>query len=153
MTNNNKSILIFGGTGGIGSRTAQKFIDSGWKVILASRGNREAEQAVSQNSDVVLETVDAANESEVEELFAKHSDSNINAIVNCVGSIYLKPLHITSIDDWNNVITTNLTTSFIILKYGIKYFRTHKIKGSFVFSSTAATHVAKPSFTGPYRAA
>ena len=40
----------------------------------------------------------------------------IEAVAHCIGSILLKPAHLTSIDDWQSVMDTNLNSSFYLLQ-------------------------------------
>ena len=39
----------------------------------------------------------------------------IKGLINCIGSILIKPLHGTSIEEYNVVINTNLFSSFYLL--------------------------------------
>ena len=48
----------------------------------------------------------------------------LDGVVNCVGSILLKPAHLTSDDDWNATLATNLTTSFNLLRAAVRVMMT-----------------------------
>jgi NAD(P)-dependent dehydrogenase (short-subunit alcohol dehydrogenase family) len=64
---------------------------------------------------------------------------SIDCIINCVGSLLLKPAHTTSLDDLNNVFATNLFSCFGVLKFGFPYLK--KNGGSVLFFSSAAAKV------------
>lgn len=64
---------------------------------------------------------------------------SIDCIINCVGSLLLKPTHATSLDDLNNVFSTNLFSCFGVLKFGFPYLK--KNGGSVLFFSSAAAKV------------
>ena len=64
---------------------------------------------------------------------------SIDCIINCAGSLLLKPAHATSLDDLNNVFSTNLFSCFGALKFGFPYLK--KNGGSVLFFSSAAAKV------------
>ena len=47
-----KTVLVTGGTRGIGLSTAQKFIDQGWNVYITSRKEENLEAVLSDNSQL-----------------------------------------------------------------------------------------------------
>ena len=48
----------------------------------------------------------------------------ITGIAHCVGSLLLKPAHLTTFDDWHNVIQTNLTSAFAVVRAGARHMQT-----------------------------
>jgi NAD(P)-dependent dehydrogenase (short-subunit alcohol dehydrogenase family) len=111
------SVLIFGATGGIGSALARQLAKQGCRLTLAARDqarldalagelHAEACSIEATDSDAVERCVVAAHE--------KHG--RLDGVVNCVGSLFLKPAHATRDEDWANVLATNLTSSFYILR-------------------------------------
>jgi NAD(P)-dependent dehydrogenase (short-subunit alcohol dehydrogenase family) len=60
----------------------------------------------------------------------------INGIVNCAGSILLKPAHLTTEAEWNQTIQTNLTTAYATVRAGAKAL--WSTGGSIVLCATAA---------------
>ena len=61
-------------------------------------------------------------------------DVEIKGLVNCIGSILIKPLHGTSIEEFNDVITTNLFSSY----YLMASFARRMKNGSAIFFSSVA---------------
>ena len=58
-------------------------------------------------------------------------------VVNCVGTILLKPAHLTSDEEWRTTVDTNLTSSFLLLREAARrMMRTGG--GSIVLCSTVA---------------
>ena len=41
---------------------------------------------------------------------------SLNGVVNCCGSLLLKPAHLTTADEWAHTLATNLTTAFHVLR-------------------------------------
>ena len=77
----------------------------------------------------------------MESLFndVKSKHDEIHAVVNCLGSIFLKPAHLTKKEDFDSVIDLNLRSSFFILKNSIPLMR--KNGGSLLFFSSAAANI------------
>jgi NAD(P)-dependent dehydrogenase (short-subunit alcohol dehydrogenase family) len=60
----------------------------------------------------------------------------LDGLVNCAGSLILKPAHLTSAREWQETIETNLTTAFATVRAGAKSMMS--TGGSIVLCSTAA---------------
>jgi len=112
-----QAVLIFGGAGGIGSAVCRRVIAEGGRVLLAGRQAQTlqslaaeigAEWQVTDVTDPV--SVDACWQ-RANELFGK-----VDGVVNAVGSILLKPAHLTTDAEWAATIATNLTASFYVVR-------------------------------------
>jgi 3-oxoacyl-[acyl-carrier protein] reductase len=59
-------------------------------------------------------TLDATRPSEVEAAASRAAEDlgHLDGIANCVGSLLLKPAHLTSDEEWASTLAINLTTSF-----------------------------------------
>jgi NAD(P)-dependent dehydrogenase (short-subunit alcohol dehydrogenase family) len=131
-------VLIAGGSGGVGSEVAARLRRDNVTVILAARDSRRlAECAAALGAEAV--PLDATRSADVEacaqDIVRRHG--RLDGVVNCVGSILLKPAHLTSDDDWNATLATNLTTSFNLLRAGVRVMMTGG-GGSIVLISTVA---------------
>jgi 3-oxoacyl-[acyl-carrier protein] reductase len=130
--------LIFGGAGAIGSCVAQKLAAEGKSVQIVGRTN-ESLQAVASSIGAQYAVADATLEEEVRSVFeGLPSDVPLLGAVNCVGSLLLKPAHATSFEQWQSVISTNLTSAFLITKYAARLMMQQK-QGSIVLVSSAAS--------------
>jgi NAD(P)-dependent dehydrogenase (short-subunit alcohol dehydrogenase family) len=132
-----KVILIGGVTGGIGSALATRLTKQGHTVVGFSR--KQSDDAGSAHEHLVC---DATNSAEVSDLFAKVHESHgkIDAYVHAIGSIFLKPAHLTSEEDWLLTLHQNLSSAFYGLRSATK-FMTKQGSGSCLFFSTAAAQV------------
>ncbi len=59
--------------------------------------------------------------------------------MNCIGSVLLKPAHLTSDDEFRQVLETNLFTSFAAVRAAAKVMRTQG--GSIVLFASAAAEI------------
>src|SRR4051812_3942604 len=130
-------ILVFGATGGIGSELCRQLSAERHKVVLAARSGEKLSQ-LGQELNTDSFPLDASDADQVEACFAQTRERHgrIDGVANCIGSLLLKPAHLTTDQDWASVIATNLTTSFIILRAAVKQMRAEG--GSIVLVSSAA---------------
>lgn len=122
MPFDNGTIAIIGASGAIGSALARRLKSQNANLILISR-TPEKLAALSAELGSPAITLEQLN-------------TPITGIVNCAGSILLKPAHLTSDDEWNQTIETNLTTAFHTVRAGGKAMMA--TGGSIVLCSTAA---------------
>ena len=63
----------------------------------------------------------------------------LDGIVNCAGSLLLKPAHRTTEDEWRDTLTANLDTAFATVRAGARVMM--KTGGSIVLLSSAAARI------------
>jgi 3-oxoacyl-[acyl-carrier protein] reductase len=127
--------VITAAYGGTGSALTRKLAAAGHELLLIGRdGDKLAALCAEVQGQYVvadvtqLETVEAAVQ----------SFGPIDGIVNCAGSILLKPAHITSEAEFQQTLDTNLKTAFVALRAGVKNMPNG---GSVVLISTAAARI------------
>lgn len=112
-----KVYIVFGGTGGIGSAVSERLVRSGAKVVVTGR-DRAALCQLSKTTGVETRTVDVAERDAIDicvrQTFEKHG--HVDGVVNCIGSLLLKPAHLITDVEWDSVIDVNLTSSFKIVR-------------------------------------
>jgi NAD(P)-dependent dehydrogenase (short-subunit alcohol dehydrogenase family) len=98
-------------------------------------------QAVAAETGGVPYEIDATVIGEVGEAVSNAVETfgRVDGIANCVGSLLLKPAHITTDDEWDDTIATNLTSAFAAVKAGAKAMR--GTGGSIVLVSSAAAQL------------
>ena len=128
------NILIINASGQTGLAIAKELSSPNHNLILTSG---------SSNSVDGIKAIQWRYEGEdsVNSLFndVKSKFDEIHAVVNCLGSIFLKPAHLTKKEDFDSVIDLNLRSSFFILKNSIPLMR--KTGGSLLFFSSAAANI------------
>ena len=135
-----KVVWIIGGSGGIGSNLARRMSDNGWKVIISAR-NIENLNLVSDGKYIDSLIVDATNADDVQEKAKQISETygSLDAVVNSVGSIFLRPLHATSSEQFMETINQNLVTSFNVIRATAKIMMRGNGGRIVLFSSAAAS--------------
>jgi NAD(P)-dependent dehydrogenase (short-subunit alcohol dehydrogenase family) len=111
-----KTALITGANGGIGSALARQLSSAGTRLVLAGRNTAALQQLSSELGAKAL-TCDFTKPDQVAatvgEALAELGE--IHAAAHCIGSILLKPAHLTSMEDWQSTMDTNLNSAFYLL--------------------------------------
>lgn len=125
--------FLIGAAGGIGSALARRLHATGHEVILA--GRTEASLA-SLGTELGAEhiVVDATSFDELDQ--AVQRSAPVNAVVNCAGSLLLKPAHLTTQEEWRSTLDLSLTTAFATVRAGARAMM--NTGGSIVLCATAA---------------
>ena len=129
--------LVVGGSGGIGFDVAQRLRTRGFEVVLAARDKVRLDDCAREIGarSVNMDATDSASVTEALD-GALPDGARLIGVAHCVGSILLKPAHLTSDADWRATLETNLTSSFLILRETAR--RMMQGGGSIVFCSTVA---------------
>ena len=128
---------MLGASGDIGSQVARQLRSAGHQVLLASRRSDKLD-ALSVDLDSEKYQLDATSIEAVSDCFGKAGElfDRLDGVVNCVGSVLLKPAHLTKESEWHQTIATNLTSAFATVRAAAKTMS--KTGGSVVLMSTAA---------------
>ena len=130
---------ILGATGAQGAALAEALRADGHALALLARDEEKlapladrlgADRALVEATDV--DAVASALEG------VRSRNGRIDGIAHCVGSVLLKPAHATSAAAWEEVIATNLTSAFAVVRAA---GRSMDRGGSVVLFSTAAARI------------
>ena len=132
--------LIIAGTSSIGTSVVEKLLASEHGVFVTGRNLKKIE-LMGQRYNIPFTQLDASDFGAVNSAFelAINKMGGLYGVVNCAGSLLLKPAHSTNFDEYEKVITANLTTSFAVVSAAGKYLT--KEDGSVVLISSAAAMV------------
>lgn len=108
--------IVTGGNGGIGFGMAKGLIDAGASVVIAGRNQDKSANAVASLGERARAIeVDVAVEKSVHALVdgAAKAFGRIDILVNNAGIAIRKQPESYSLDEWRQVIDTNLTSAFL----------------------------------------
>ncbi len=136
-----KTALIFGASGGIGTCLGNRLKKAGWKIFGAAR----QESGLKESPSDQFQVGNASDFAFVEDCFqrAQKAFGQVDAAVNCVGSIVLKPAHLTTESDFEECLKQNLWSAFAVVRAGAKAMM--KRGGSILLVSSAAAQVGLPN--------
>jgi len=131
----NKTAIITGVTGGIGSGLVQQFLADGYNVVATSR---DASQKLSASSRLVLVDGDIAEDQTAAQTVeaAVNSFGSVDALVNVAGIFLTSPFLDFTIEQFNSLVATNLLGFFYMTQHAVREML--KRKSGCVVTITAA---------------
>ena len=142
MANTPKTVIVTGGSQGIGAGLVNAFLNRGYSVVANSRNiSKSVAFAASDKLALVdgsiAETATAAKIAEV----AKSKFRSIDALVNNAGIYFSKQFTDYTIDDLRSLVSVNIEGFFFISQLVIKQMLAQKTGGSIVnITTTMAGH-------------
>ena len=111
--------VVTGGNGGIGLGMARGLAEAGAALVVAARNREKSARAVAElkglGADAEAIAVDVAQEASVEALVKETVArfGRLDVLVNNAGINIRKAPHELSLDEWRQVLDTNLTSAFL----------------------------------------
>jgi NAD(P)-dependent dehydrogenase (short-subunit alcohol dehydrogenase family) len=133
------AVLVLGASGGIGGALARRLAAERVGLVVAGRDAARLE-AIAAETGATPFVLDATRPAEVEAAAARavDLDGRLDGLANCVGSILLKPAHLTSEEEWDAVVATNLKSAYASVRAAV---RVMTAGGSVVLVSSAAARL------------
>jgi NAD(P)-dependent dehydrogenase (short-subunit alcohol dehydrogenase family) len=138
-----RAYVIVGGSGAIGRATARRLARPGVAITLAGRdpGRLEeaAEEVRARGGEAHTQTLDATRTAEVEACLesAAARDGRQDGVACFVGSIVLKPAHLTTDEEFERTLRLNLWPALACVRGAAKTMRVGG--GSVLLAGTAAS--------------
>lgn len=132
--------VVLGATGGVGAALCHRLAGRGARLVVAARNPQKVrELAASVGGHPVV--MDATCSHHVERCLAEAAEvhGRVDGVANLVGSILLKPAHLTTDDEWATVVASNLTSSFVTVRAAARVMT--RTGGSIVLMSSAAARL------------
>lgn len=121
-----QTVLVTGGTRGIGAGIAKRFLEEGASVIATYRGNEAAAAAfraecAAYSDRLDLRVCDTASAADVQALFASLDDKypSLEVVISNAGIRRDAILGMLSEEDWDAVLDTNLKGSYLVAKQAV----------------------------------
>ena len=133
--------MVTGGAQGIGKIVSTELLKNGWSVSVLEKDEEAIEEFrnKTKSDNLAFFATDVSDENSVKNAVeaAAGKFGNISGLINNAGIMVRKPLTGLSLQEWNEVIGTNLTGAFLCAKYATSYLK--KEKGNIVnIASTRA---------------
>lgn len=136
--------LILGATGGIGSTLARHLATTGASLVLAAR-RADALEALGAELGATTVLTDATQPGDIDRAVetAVQTFGRLDGAANCIGSLLLKPAHLTSPDEFDQVLTVNLRSAFSLVRSATKAMMNNRepAGGSIVLVASAAARI------------
>ena len=148
-----KTVIVTGGAGGIGSATAERFLREGACVMLADIDEAAlaatAENLSKRHGKDVVRTVsmNVTDESQVVSAFAHTAVEfgGLDILISNAGIASSAPIEETSLALWNKNMDILSTGYFLVSREAFKVLRAQKIGGAVVFVASKNGLAASPN--------
>ena len=111
------AFLVFAATSGIGTALARRLVSGGATLTITGRdGDRIA--ALARDVGAAYAVVDATDFDAVDRCVREAGErtGRLDGVINCAGSLLLKPAHLTKADEFAATIAASLTTAFAVTR-------------------------------------
>ncbi len=129
--------LITGGARGIGAAVAARLANDGWRTVVADRDAAPAAPHRAVQADV-------SDEAAVGALLAgvRAQEGRLDGLVCNAGFMVRKPLRDLTLAEWNSVLATNLTSTFLLARAAETMLR--EARGAVVTMASTRAHMSEP---------
>ena len=142
MANTPKTVIVTGGSQGIGAGLVNAFLNRGYSVVANSRNISKSGAFAARDKLALVDgsIAEAATAAKIAEV-AKSKFRSIDALVNNAGIYFSKQFTDYTIDDLRSLVSVNIEGFFFISQLVIKQMLAQKTGGSIVnITTTMADH-------------
>ena len=137
-----RTVLVTGAARGIGAAVARHLAGAGWRTVLLDRDPAGAAAAAAiggrfVRADVAVEAEVIAAVAEVARL-----EGRLDGLVCNAGFMIRKPLEDLTLAEWNSVLATNLTSTFLLARAAAAMLRA--AQGGIVTIASTRARMSEP---------
>jgi len=143
-----KLAIVTGGAQGIGKATTKKFLESGISVVIADideEAGRETEEEFLSVGNVKFIKTDVADENMVKNMIEETMRifGRLDILVNNAGIAINKHISELTLEEWNKILSVNLTGAFLCAKYAYPCLK--KENGVIINISSTRAFMSEPN--------
>lgn len=130
--------LVTGGAKGIGAGIVERLVSDGWRVVLADRDP-------ASMPGVRCVVCDVGDEVQVGALIRSiaATEQRLDGLVCNAGFMIRKPIADLTLAEWTSVLTTNLTSTFLLVRAAESLLR--EANGAVVTIASTRAHMSEPN--------
>lgn len=133
-----QSFLLVGASSDIALNLGQKLLDRGTILTLLARDAERVQPLVDQGATLVQgDALDRECVQRAVDIAKDNGEGSISGVAHLVGSLVIRPPHALSLDAFNEVLHTNLSSAFLTLSVACKAMLMSG-GGRLVFTSSVA---------------
>ncbi|MFJ5763421.1 glucose 1-dehydrogenase [Neobacillus sp. NPDC093182] len=150
----NKVVVVTGAANGIGRGIAAAYAENGAKVLLADVDETAGKQTESElnqmGEDILFVKTDVKAEGDIINLMetAKKTFGRIDVLINNAGKGLFKSLYEVTVEEWDDIIQTNLRSVFLCSREAARYMRENQEGGAIVNIASTRAIMSEPNSEG-----
>lgn len=149
---NDKVALVTGAGSGVGKAVTKALLGAGYYVVLAGRRAEALEQTVVEAGEAGLRALcvptDVRDPEAIAALFAQTQAAfgRLDLLFNNAGIVRNGPIEDLSLADWQAVVETNLSASFLCTQEAFKLMRSQTpMGGRIINNGSVSAHAPRPN--------
>ncbi|MGX6446016.1 SDR family oxidoreductase [Neobacillus sp. K501] len=149
MDFNNKVVIVTGSSNGIGAGIASEYIKCGAKVVMADI-EEPAGGHMNERSNLLFIKTDVREEKDIIQLMNKTNENfgRIDILINNAGKGLFKSPYDVTVEEWDDIIQTNLRSVFLCSREAARYMRTNENGGAIVNVASTRALMSEPNSEG-----
>jgi len=146
----NKTVIVTGAGKGIGKGIALLYAEKGANVVIAdideNAGAETAGLIKDRDGKAVFVRTDVRREADIVHLMevAHQTYGRIDILINNAGKGLFKSPYDLSVEEWDDLLNTNLRSVFLAAREAAKYMRNNKDGGSIVNIASTRALMSEP---------
>ncbi len=138
-----QNFAIFGAAGGIGSELVDQALNKGHQIFGIFRGDEKIREWENKFPNIPYAILSQGSWDNYGKALKRAHDvlGSLDSVINCIGSLTLKPIHLARENEFDATVETHLKSSAAILSHAIPFLRRSEAenKSVIMISSVAAT--------------
>jgi NAD(P)-dependent dehydrogenase (short-subunit alcohol dehydrogenase family) len=147
-----RTAVVTGAGSGIGRVVSRALLDAGWQVALAGRRTETLGETAGDSERALVVHTDVTDPGSVQTLFetARNDFGRIDLLFNNAGSFGIpSPIEDVKLEDWNTIVATNLTGSFLCAQEAFRAMKEQQPRGGRIINNgSISAHVPRPYAVG-----
>ncbi len=152
----NKTVVISGGSSGIGLATTKQYLDKGARVIVAARNKNKFESNLDSSKENLrfIET-DFNDMDSVKKFYStiKEEYKTVDIAINNVGLAIMKPLTDFQEEEFDKIINVNLKSLWLSMKYQISLMKKDSTNDKHIINISSINGLGGSEYLSIYSAA
>lgn len=154
MSFSNKTVIVTGAGNGIGKGIALLYAKNNANVVIAEidekTGFKTESEIRTQGEKALFVKTDVREEKDIVNLMkvANQTYGQIDILINNAGKTVFKSPYELSIEEWDDIINTNLRSVFLASREAAKYMRKNKEGGAIVNIASTRAIMSEPYSEG-----
>jgi NAD(P)-dependent dehydrogenase (short-subunit alcohol dehydrogenase family) len=145
----NKVVIVTGASNGIGAGIASEYSKNGAKVVMADIEEPAGADMKERSNSLFIKT-DVRKEKDIIQLMNKTRESfgRIDILINNAGKGLFKSPYDVTLEEWDDLIHTNLRSVFLCSREAARYMRANEKGGAIVNIASTRALMSEPNSEG-----
>ncbi|KEZ50432.1 SDR family NAD(P)-dependent oxidoreductase [Metabacillus indicus] len=142
-----RTVIITGGANGIGEELVRQYAEKGDAVFLADVDAEKGNTIAGRSENIHFVQTDVRRMEDIQKLIqsAASKTGKIDILINNAGVSRFKPFYELTIEDWDDVLNTNLRSIFLASQEAARVMKKNKAGGFIVNIASTRAQMSEPN--------